>query len=143
MALRHKYPFRYTEQMTQAAFAAVLKDNQILLMKPSNWVEQFSGHWNFPGGVVETGESLEKGAEREVFEETGLLCSVGELIDTALNEKYDTAISIYKAGYIPGDIQIQENEISEAAWFPLADALELPLAFDIKLTLKKLILADD
>jgi ADP-ribose pyrophosphatase YjhB (NUDIX family) len=78
--------------MTQGAFAAVLKDNQILLVKPPDWVSQFSGHWNFPGGVVDDGESLEEGAEREVFEETSVHCSVKKLLDSAYNEKFDTSI---------------------------------------------------
>ena len=30
------------------------------------------GHWDFPKGKIEDGESLEQAAEREVFEETGL-----------------------------------------------------------------------
>jgi ADP-ribose pyrophosphatase YjhB (NUDIX family) len=125
--------------MTKGAFAAVLDGNQILLVKPPDWVSQFSGHWNFPGGVVEDGESLENGAEREVFEETNIVCSVKVLLDTAYNEKFDTSINIFKANYVSGELAIQEKEISEAAWFSIEDALSLPLAFDIKKTLEKLI----
>ena len=126
--------------MTQGAFATVLKDNQILLVKPPDWVSQFSGHWNFPGGVVEDDESLEKGAEREVFEETGVICSIKELLDTAYNEKFDTSISIFRANYISGELIIQEKEISEVGWFDIKDTLALPLAFDIKKSIEKLIL---
>jgi len=39
------------------------------------------GHWSLPGGVLELGESLEKGTMREVLEETGLLVEVVELIE--------------------------------------------------------------
>lgn len=124
--------------MTQAAFAIVLKDAQVLLVKPHDWVSQFSGHWNFPGGVVEKGESFEKGAEREVLEETGIRCSVEELLNTAYNERFDTAINIFRANYISGELLIQEKEISEAAWFSIENSLVLPLAFDIKKTLEKL-----
>lgn len=126
--------------MKRGAFAAILKDNHILLVKPPEWVSQFSGHWNFPGGVVEDGESLEKGAEREVYEETSVHCSIEKLLDTAYNDKFDTTISIFKASYISGELAIQEKEISEAAWFTIEDALSLPLAFDIKKSIEKLIL---
>lgn len=129
--------------MIQGAFAVVLKDNQILLVKPPDWVTQYSGHWNFPGGVVEEGEQLQKGAEREVLEETGIICSVKELCDTAFNYKFDTSISIFKAEYISGDIVIQEKEISDAKWFHLKDTFSLPLAFDIKKTIEKLILPQE
>lgn len=125
--------------MTQGAFAAVTNGDHILLVKPPDWVSQFSGHWNFPGGVVEEGEALENGAEREVFEETGIHCSIEELLDTAHNETFNTSITIFKATYLSGELVIQEKEISDADWFPIKDALSLPLAFDIKKTLEKLI----
>ena len=125
--------------MTQGAFAVVLNGDQILLVKPPDWVSQYSGHWNFPGGVVEDGELPEAGAEREVLEETGVVCSIGELLDTGENETFDITVKIFKATYISGDLKIQEAELSEAAWFPIKDTLALPLAFDIKKTIEKLI----
>ena len=35
--------------------------------------EPLKGYWSLPGGVLETGETLEAGIRREVLEETGLL----------------------------------------------------------------------
>ena len=125
--------------MTQGAFAAVLKGDQILLVKPHERESNYSGHWNFPGGVVEAGELPEAGAEREVLEETGVVCTIGELLDSSDSEVYDIAIKIFKASYISGDLKIQEAELSEAAWFPIKETLALPLAFDIKQVIEKLI----
>jgi 8-oxo-dGTP pyrophosphatase MutT (NUDIX family) len=34
------------------------------------------GYWAFPKGTVDTGESYERAAKREVHEETGIVCSV-------------------------------------------------------------------
>ena len=123
--------------MTHGAFAAVINDGKVLLVKPPEWVSEFSEHWNFPGGVVEEGEELERGAEREVWEETGIKCIVKKLIDTAHNQKFETFIHIYEAIYISGTIHTQPEEIIDARWFSFKDALELPLAFDIKNTLTK------
>jgi 8-oxo-dGTP diphosphatase len=36
------------------------------------------GYWSLPGGLLETGETLEEGVVREVFEETGLRVKVVE-----------------------------------------------------------------
>lgn len=124
--------------MTHAAFAIILKDDKILFVKPPDWVTQFSGHWNFPGGVVEAGESLEAGAKREVFEETTVDCEIEQLIMTDHNEKFDTLIAIYKARYISGNVKIQAEEISESKWMTIEEAINEPLAFNIKEALLKL-----
>lgn len=36
------------------------------------------GYWSLPGGLLETGETLEEGVAREVLEETGLVVKVVE-----------------------------------------------------------------
>jgi 8-oxo-dGTP diphosphatase len=125
--------------MTHAAFAVILKDNQVLLVMPPDWVSQFSGHWNFPGGVVENGESPEEGVKREVLEETNIICDIKEQLATDHNEKFNTSIAIYKAAYVSGEVKIQEQEISKAQWFTIEDAICQPLAFDIKKVLLKLV----
>lgn len=39
------------------------------------------GHWLFPGGKVEEGESFEEAARRETFEETGIELGVLEFLE--------------------------------------------------------------
>lgn len=124
--------------MTRGAFAAISKEDKILFVKPPDWVSQYSNHWNFPGGVVESGESLEDGAVREVFEETSIVCEIEALLMTDHNHKFDTSITIFKAKYVSGDIVIQSHEISAATWMTAKEALQEPLAFDIKKALLKL-----
>lgn len=124
--------------MKRGAFAAILKKDKILFVKPPEWVSQFSGHWNFPGGVVVADESLEDGAKREAFEETNIVCEIEELLMTDHNEKFDTSIAIFKAKYITGELVIQHDEISEATWMTIEEALNEPLAFDIKKALLKI-----
>jgi ADP-ribose pyrophosphatase YjhB (NUDIX family) len=124
--------------MTRGAFVVIIKEDKILFVKPPDWVSQFSGYWNFPGGVVEVDESLEDGAKREAFEETSIVCEIEDLIMTDHNEEFDTSIAIFKAKYISGEITIQPKEISEASWMTIKEALNEPLAFDIKKALLKL-----
>ena len=42
--------------------------------------EPLRGEWSIPGGVLEIGETLRAGAEREALEETGLTVRAGEVL---------------------------------------------------------------
>ncbi len=54
-----------------AAVALIDKDGRVLLSKrPAH--KQLGGLWEFPGGKVEPGETLEEALRREVREETGV-----------------------------------------------------------------------
>lgn len=55
--------------------ALILDGDKILLVERAG--EPLKGWWSLPGGVVETGETLELAVRREIREETGL--EVGEL----------------------------------------------------------------
>lgn len=62
------------------AASAVIRDSagRFLLVQRANPPEE--GHWTLPGGRVDSGETLEQTAIREVYEETGLtICIVREL----------------------------------------------------------------
>jgi ADP-ribose pyrophosphatase YjhB (NUDIX family) len=59
------------------AKAVIVKKDKVLLIKYKNG----SGvHYNFPGGGIERGESIEDGLAREVLEETGAQVDVKKLL---------------------------------------------------------------
>lgn len=68
----------YPAHPALAVGAVVFKDNRVLLVKRGNSPAQ--GVWAIPGGSVELGETLKTAAEREVFEETGIVIKAGEPI---------------------------------------------------------------
>ncbi|WP_324254125.1 NUDIX hydrolase [Paenibacillus sp. 1001270B_150601_E10] len=52
-----------------------------------------NGHWGFPGGYMEMGETVEETAKREVFEETGLKLNSVELFSVYSGSGYEVAYS--------------------------------------------------
>ena len=60
----------YPDSPRVAVGAVVFKDHKVLLVKRSK--PPGNGLWAIPGGSVELGETLQKAAEREIFEETGI-----------------------------------------------------------------------
>lgn len=124
--------------MNKGAFAVIINNNEVLLVRSST-NSQYINHWSFPGGVVDEGESLRAAAIRESIEETGILCDPKELIVSSDNPQSDIVINIFRADYVSGDITIDPNEIEEAGWFNLNDALTMPLAYSNKAILLSLV----
>src|SRR5262245_60254539 len=53
--------------------------NRVLLVRRGG--PPLEGAWSVPGGALELGERLRKGAEREALEETGLNVEAGEVVE--------------------------------------------------------------
>lgn len=97
------------------------KNNKILL------VHHNAGHWDFPKGHIENGETEEQTAIREVKEETN--------IDIIINNKYRYTTSYspkenvmkevvyFLAQNIDEDKKPQLEEVSEVKWFTLEEAM--------------------
>lgn len=106
----------------------ILFKNKLVLVKRKN--PPYQGKFALPGGFVEIGESTEKAASREAFEETGLSIEILKLIgvysDPERDPRRHTVSVCYLAkGY--GDLKSG----SDAAAVELFDLDSIPeLAFD-------------
>ena len=95
----------------------ILNKNKVLLVRPNYAHRQ----WTFPGGHVDSDETFEKAAIREVAEEVGL-----KLESLSFIREYETMrdgckniVRVYVANTNIRYVQVDEIEIREAAWFPL------------------------
>ena len=79
------------------------------------------GHWSFPKGHVEAGESERQTALREVREETGLRIKLVSGFRHSVEYAPKPGVQkqvVYFLGYeIGGLLRPQEEEISELRWF--------------------------
>jgi len=64
------------------------KDRDQILLARRAQSSPLSGYWEFPGGKVESEESLQECIERELLEELGVTSKAGEVIVTS-EYKYD------------------------------------------------------
>jgi len=60
--------------------AIVIKDGKLLMIKRAAPPNQ--NLWAIPGGMLELGETIQEGAEREIFEETNIRIKAGKPIFT-------------------------------------------------------------
>jgi ADP-ribose pyrophosphatase len=95
------------------------------------------GEWSIPGGMLELGETLRQGAEREALEETGLVARTTELLgvfDRVVldNEKrcqYHYVLIDFLCEPISGDLRAA-GDAADARWFTLEEVNKLALPQD-------------
>jgi len=122
--------------MTKATVAAIItpdddRYDMILLTKRS--VPPFQGHWCLPGGHIDENETVEEAVVREVQEETGLLMTSPVFLyyfNELFPEYHFHAVALAFYGKGIGSIELMQDEVEEIGWFPLSEALTLPLAFN-------------
>src|SRR3954465_13681975 len=73
----------YPDRPIVGVGAVIIHDGRALIVQRAG--EPRKGEWTVPGGVLETGETMRSGTEREVLEETGLMVKAGPVIDVFEN----------------------------------------------------------
>jgi 8-oxo-dGTP diphosphatase len=94
--------------------------------------------WQLPKGLVDPGETPERAALRETREEAGVETDLVTHIETVeywyqsyrhgRRVRYQKFVHFYLLAYRAGDVADHDDEVHEARWFPVDEALEL-LAF--------------
>jgi 8-oxo-dGTP diphosphatase len=102
----------------RAAGGVIVRRGDILLVHRPRYDD-----WTLPKGKLEDGESWEMGALREVEEETGLVCELGEeagrtrYVDSHGRNKEVRYFRMTSDGE-----PYAQNEVDEVRWVPLAEA---------------------
>ena len=97
----------------RAAGGVVVRDGRVLVVHRPRYDD-----WSLPKGKLRLGESWEAAALREVEEETGLRCELGELVGA-------TRYGLKEVRYfrMTSDAEPRaQNEVDEVRWLPLGEA---------------------
>lgn len=109
--------------ISTAILALVRKEDSILLVRARNFRGPFHG---LVAGFLETGETLEECVRREVMEETGLTINNITYFD---NQPWPFPSGLmvgFIADYVSGEINLQDEELSEASFYTKDHLPELP-----------------
>lgn len=83
------------------------------------------GHWEFPGGKLEAGESPEECLARELREELGVEAEIGSILEVVYHRYPDKTVLLlfYACRLVSGEPSALESE--ELRWVRLAEIQEL------------------
>ena len=120
-------------RLSPAVIMSIIKGDHILLARSPHFPP---GMYSTLAGFVEPGETLEETVEREVREEVNIRISN---IHYVASQPWPFPHSImigFSANYVGGEIEIDNDEISDARWFSVGDLPILPS----KITIARLLI---
>lgn len=118
------------------------EDGRVLMIKRR--FEPNKGRWSLPGGLVETGETLEEAARREVREELGIEVAtegVFQVVDEIIRDdsgraRYHFILIDYLMRPLSTKIELND-ESEEYAWFKPSEVVGLDVTNNTRLIFEK------
>ena len=94
--------------------AAIIVEKDKVLVTQRGYGE-FKDGWEFPGGKVELGETLESALKREIKEELDIEIEIDTYIDTVEYNypQFHLTMHCYKCRILDGQLMLKEHEASK------------------------------
>ncbi len=126
----------------------ILRDGKILMNRrndPHN--AAFHGKWEFPGGGMDFGQTIEENLVREVREEAGYDVRIVRLLgsievfpmEKPNGERTQIYLLPYVCAVVGGDGVVNPMEVIESRWFDIDEVLEYDLLAKNKVLYAKLV----
>lgn len=103
------------KKMEKVTAGIIEKDGKILIAKRKTG-KCIGANWEFPGGKLESGETLEECLKRELKEELNIEVKIGDFFDSSKFSCGDNEIELiaYRVLYLSGELKLNDHE--EIRW---------------------------
>ncbi len=114
----------------------IIRENKIVLINRK--IKPFKGLLDFPGGMVEYGETVEQAVMREAKEETGLEIKVKDILGVYSSLRRDPRFHCITIAFIANPIggKLKGSFEGEPAWYDIRKIKSNELGFDHGIILK-------
>ena len=106
-------------KLTINVTAAIFANKDKVLAAKRSPDKHLAGHWEFPGGKIEAGETPEQCLKRELKEEFTIESEIGEFVAESIFDYGDKRIRLlaYKVKHVSGEFQLIDHD--EIRWLPI------------------------
>ena len=122
----------YPERPLIGVGAVIVDQGRVVVIKRGS--PPLQGEWSIPGGLLELGETVREGVEREALEETGLVVESSEFLgvfdrivpDDTGEIRFHYVLLDYLCRPVSGSLQAG-HDAAEAKWMTLEELREFPM----------------
>jgi mutator protein MutT len=123
----------YPEHPLVGVGAVIVEGDRVVLVRRA--AQPMAGEWSIPGGLLELGETMRLGAEREALEETGLQVEAGEVLgvldrilpDASGKLRFHYVLIDFLCRRVAGELRAG-GDAAEARWVREAELQSLGVA---------------
>ncbi|WP_295855744.1 NUDIX domain-containing protein [uncultured Xylophilus sp.] len=118
---------------TEVAVGILIRADGALLLTSRPEGKPYAGYWEFPGGKLEAGETVEQALRRELQEELGITIGAAEVWKVTEHDYPHALVRLHwcKVRTWDGDFEMREGQSMAWQTLPLQVTPVLPGAFPV------------
>lgn len=122
-----------TRKHTEVAVGILIREDGALLLSTRPEGKPYAGYWEFPGGKIEAGETVEEALRRELQEELGITIAAADVWKVTEHDYPHALVRLHwcKVRVWAGEFEMREGQIMRWQQLPLDVTPVLPGAMPV------------